>query len=182
MPHASRLLAAAAVSASAMLAAAPASALTIVKAFTAPAGPYSLANPNGTIAAIKITKPNTYNFTFTTSGRFDVLMQMQASMFRPAQPQLLAFSLYRGVPGSGVLVTTSGPPITGPAIEMILNAGKYYLQVAPANIAKNNELLTGGLTITGVPEPATWAMMITGFGLLGLAARRRRAMAGQAAG
>jgi hypothetical protein len=28
-----------------------------------------------------------------------------------------------------------------------------------------------------VPEPATWAMMITGLGLLGLAARRRRAMA-----
>ncbi|MES2898001.1 MAG: PEPxxWA-CTERM sorting domain-containing protein [Pseudomonadota bacterium] len=26
-----------------------------------------------------------------------------------------------------------------------------------------------------VPEPATWAMMITGFGLLGGAARRRRA-------
>jgi hypothetical protein len=28
--------------------------------------------------------------------------------------------------------------------------------------------------ITAVPEPATWAMMITGFGLTGLAIRRRR--------
>ena len=29
----------------------------------------------------------------------------------------------------------------------------------------------------GVPEPATWAMMISGFGLLGAAARRRRTLA-----
>jgi hypothetical protein len=29
--------------------------------------------------------------------------------------------------------------------------------------------------LPGVPEPAAWTMMLTGFGLLGLAARRRRA-------
>ncbi len=29
----------------------------------------------------------------------------------------------------------------------------------------------------GVPEPATWAMLITGFGLVGFAARRRKALA-----
>jgi hypothetical protein len=29
-------------------------------------------------------------------------------------------------------------------------------------------------TVTGVPEPATWAMLIAGFGLVGFAARRRR--------
>lgn len=31
------------------------------------------------------------------------------------------------------------------------------------------------LTVTPVPEPATWAMMIGGFGMLGAAVRRRRA-------
>lgn len=31
--------------------------------------------------------------------------------------------------------------------------------------------------ITGVPEAPTWAMLITGFGLVGLGARRRRAVA-----
>lgn len=30
--------------------------------------------------------------------------------------------------------------------------------------------------ITAVPEPATWAMLLTGFGLVGFAARRRRAV------
>ena len=32
------------------------------------------------------------------------------------------------------------------------------------------------LTLTQVPEPATWAMMILGFGLVGAAARRRAAV------
>jgi hypothetical protein len=31
--------------------------------------------------------------------------------------------------------------------------------------------------IAGVPEPATWALMIAGFGLVGVAARRRRPVA-----
>ncbi|MBS0502770.1 MAG: cistern family PEP-CTERM protein, partial [Proteobacteria bacterium] len=32
----------------------------------------------------------------------------------------------------------------------------------------------GGTIVTAVPEPATWAMMIAGFGLAGAAIRRRR--------
>jgi hypothetical protein len=28
-----------------------------------------------------------------------------------------------------------------------------------------------------VPEPATWAMLLAGFGLVGVSARRRRALA-----
>ena len=35
---------------------------------------------------------------------------------------------------------------------------------------------TGIFSAGFVPEPATWAMMITGFGMLGLAARRRRSL------
>lgn len=33
------------------------------------------------------------------------------------------------------------------------------------------------VTITAVPEPATWGLMITGFGMAGAALRRRRAVA-----
>ncbi len=36
---------------------------------------------------------------------------------------------------------------------------------------------TFSTTTPAVPEPASWAMLITGFGLVGAAARRRRAMA-----
>jgi hypothetical protein len=168
-----KLLATAVAAAGVMLASAPASALTVAP-LAAPSGPYNLANPNGSVTATHVFKNDTYNFTFTTTGRFDVLAQLQASL---TTPRPLVFSLYSGAPGSGTLVTTSGAPITGPAIDAILGAGSYYLQIAGSDVAVNNELVTGGITLSAVPEPATWAMMITGFGLLGLAARRRRELA-----
>lgn len=40
----------------------------------------------------------------------------------------------------------------------------------------NNLVLNGFLDAPGVPEPASWAMLIAGFGLVGTMARRRRAM------
>jgi hypothetical protein len=39
----------------------------------------------------------------------------------------------------------------------------------------NHDDLVIRLTATAVPEPATWAMMIAGFGLMGGAMRRRSA-------
>lgn len=37
--------------------------------------------------------------------------------------------------------------------------------------------ISQGAVVTGVPEPASWAMLIVGFGLTGAAMRRRRAVA-----
>ncbi len=34
----------------------------------------------------------------------------------------------------------------------------------------------GALTVTAVPEPASWALLVAGFGLVGAAARRRAAI------
>lgn len=36
----------------------------------------------------------------------------------------------------------------------------------------DSTLLTG--TVTSLPEPASWALMIAGFGMVGVAVRRRR--------
>jgi hypothetical protein len=41
-------------------------------------------------------------------------------------------------------------------------------------VADHHIWFNQNLTVVGVPEPATWAMMITGFGLIGLAMRQRR--------
>ena len=40
--------------------------------------------------------------------------------------------------------------------------------------ASGNDFGLDAISVTAVPEPATWAMMIGGFGLIGAASRRRR--------
>jgi hypothetical protein len=58
-----------------------------------------------------------------------------------------------------------------------LSAGSYYVQVDPADIAKSGETVNGSLTVTVVPEPASWTMMILGLGGLGATLRGRRKLA-----
>lgn len=57
----------------------------------------------------------------------------------------------------------------------------FYMAPDSYNTLKFNQNGGGGFetdnhTVGVVPEPATWAMMITGFGLVGFAARHRRKM------
>ncbi len=58
----------------------------------------------------------------------------------------------------------------------LLAAGHLYAQVNDTYYSNNG----GGFDVSvspasgGVPEPAVWAMMLTGFGLTGLTLRRRR--------
>jgi hypothetical protein len=50
-------------------------------------------------------------------------------------------------------------------------------QTALGEVTVQEASMTGGGGTGGggsVPEPATWAMMITGFGLIGAAMRRKR--------
>ncbi len=58
-------------------------------------------------------------------------------------------------------------------------AGNYTLELGGRNIGDNGGGPTGAVidavtTTAAVPEPANWAMLLTGFGLVGAAARRRR--------
>jgi len=53
---------------------------------------------------------------------------------------------------------------------------KFLSDGAPANNLPPVAFLDG-VSLTMVPEPATWAIMLVGFGALGAALRRRRALA-----
>lgn len=78
-----------------------------------------------------------------------------------------------GVIGAPFLFTTyaSSPFTLNSSV-----ADTYRLVVTQVGSRRNN---LGGvsLSITAVPEPTSWALMIGGFGLAGAALRRRRAVA-----
>ncbi len=62
-------------------------------------------------------------------------------------------------------------------------ANLYYSTYLTDTLGSFNNSSTTNLTttISGAPEPTTWAMFVAGFGGLGLLARRRRAAAASAA-
>ena len=58
------------------------------------------------------------------------------------------------------------------SISQLVSAGEQTIIVA--GTSGGNGSYSGDLAFAPVPEPATWAMMIGGFGLVGGAMRRRR--------
>lgn len=54
-----------------------------------------------------------------------------------------------------------------------LDFATYYLGYQTGTSVTQTETLTFGTAVGGVPEPATWAMLILGVAMVGFAARRR---------
>ena len=129
----------------------------------------------GTNVAYQVT-----TFTVSTSGAYSLLSEagydnflgLYAGAFGPTQPLLNALAYNDDLDS---LMRTSG-------FTTNLLAGVSYFAVASG--FGNNDFGAYKLTISGpgdiglsssaVPEPATWAMMIAGFGLVASALRRRK--------
>jgi hypothetical protein len=62
----------------------------------------------------------------------------------------------------------------GKYMSGLLAAGSYTFSITGDGVGGLPAGLWVAATEGAIPEPATWAMMIAGFGLVGFAARRRR--------
>ncbi|HEV2365534.1 MAG TPA: FxDxF family PEP-CTERM protein [Caulobacteraceae bacterium] len=127
-----------------------------------------------TIPTLVLTQGKNYNFTFDLLPTSTVLSQLQASLLTKsgstAEP--IQFALYSGTPGGTHTLIDTSAFVVGPTLTDNLTPGNYYIKIT--DIAVNHEQSSGAVTATTVPEPASWAMLIAGFGLAGYALRRRR--------
>ena len=70
------------------------------------------------------------------------------------------------------LVGSSDPLELFGKLNFNLGPGEYTLHLE--GTSTGNGSFGGNVAFTAVPEPATWAMMLLGFGAVGFAMRRRR--------
>lgn len=88
----------------------------------------------------------------------------------------LAVSWYSGVSPNTVLANGSPLTIDSTITTYTFNASGPTFTLT--GLASNDGYWVGdNFTFAAVPEPANWAMLITGFGLIGAAMRHRRSVA-----
>jgi hypothetical protein len=153
----------------AALIASSASATTVI---AVSGGPFDTVTNNiGTIDGFHAVKGDTYDFTFTLQGSVNSATQAQIQAVFKGLGQAIPFTLFAGSPGSGLAVADS-VGTTGPTLQATIAPGSYYLETS--SIAANGELVSGSVDFAAVPEPATWGVMLLGFGAMGASMRRKR--------
>jgi len=140
---------------------------------TADSPPFiSAVGTNVNYQAVTLTVSQSGSYTFDLSSTFDNFLAFYIGSFNPASP---LSNLLDADDDSG--------PLFNASLTASLLAGTSYIAVATA--FNNGDSGAFTLTATGpgvtsfngataaVPEPGTWAMMLLGFGGMGLALRRR---------
>lgn len=127
--------------------------------------------------------PFTDTFTFTLpanggSGYSVANFTLLGSAYNTMLSTLSLFSDPDGTPFSmdDTLIGTSSTP-GGGSLGLALGAqpaGMYYITVGGVANGTVGGIYTGAISVTAVPEPETYAMMLAGLAALGFLARRRR--------
>lgn len=107
-----------------------------------------------------VVDPGNYFVLYSVSGRIDG-SSASFDLGFGSPTYFFNFGLLSPTVGPGIL--GSGPTLyTGTEAAPTFKTGVFALEPGYT------------LTIGGVPEPSTWGMLIVGFGLSGLAMRRRK--------
>lgn len=129
-----------------------------------------LNNPAGLDPAVANATLNNSYFLFTGSTYLNAGVN---SFVIPHDDGLQLF-----IDGIGLVVDEPGPtaPVDTPFDVIAPSAGLYNFTLSYGETAGGPAVLAfavNGAPVGGVPEPATWALMMTGFGLVGASVRRR---------
>ena len=180
----SKLLAAGAMAAGVAMAAAPAHAVTLF------VGPVATTTAFGDAPGVGggASFSDSYSFTLTKAGvisgsissAYNKLCVSKCGTKKEKDlTQNLAFITAK-LDGTPFVFTSNGAGVSalGSLAFTPIGLGAHTLLVTGSNLGNTISSYNGTLNFlpVSVPEPATWAMTITGFGLLGVAARRRRVL------
>jgi hypothetical protein len=140
-----------------------------------------------TFAASTVGSSFTDVFTFNISTPFDAAASVTSSYLNTQQTKdllITGFSLYRYDPGTMAILGTaiagvnetgfgSHPTDSWSLSAYGLSSGYYALQINGQVLGAGGGAFGGDLTVSPVPEPQSWAMLLAGLGMLGMATRRQ---------
>jgi hypothetical protein len=109
------------------------------------------------------------DFTNTLAGVYAFTLSTSSSAVNFTSALITGGTL--GSPVSLNLTSDVGPNEYWSLSNLALDAGNYVLTIQGTNTGAGS--LAGNVAFAAVPEPATWALMILGFGLVGGALRRK---------
>ena len=131
--------------------------------------------------------PNGANFQFTISqaNTLTVSSFTNSSIGGIGVFDFTSIGLYSGFGTTGTLlqsgaITNTGNTRTASLSQFNLNVGNYTIAYTgnvtgpPAGVGSDITFGAGATPTGSVPEPATWAMMVLGFGSSGFVLRRRK--------
>jgi hypothetical protein len=126
-------------------------------------------------------------FTFNVGSTFDAAASVTSSYLNTPQTKdllITGLSLYRYDPATMAILGTavaginetgfgSHPTDSWSLSAFDLSSGYYALQVNGQVLGAGGGAFGGDLTISPVPEPQAWAMLLAGLGMVGMTARRK---------
>lgn len=139
--------------------------------------------PNDRLLVHPGQSSDTYaSFGVTANGRYRVKWNFNIVDTNPSGVALIGFEV-RGGTLSGALIgfLNAGHSSASYDFTRVYNAGDFFgfsiNRGGSGPTAYYNDSIGANFTVSQVPEPASWAMLIAGFGLTGAAMRRRRTVA-----